>query len=95
MRVVTDNKNNRLRELKDHLLKREYPEKIIDYSFIKIFQRTKNESNDINVITFTRTYNRNHQFSFNQFENCNKNTAKRETAFNDKKLLLNAWQPKK
>ena len=37
VRIVTDNKNNRLQEIKDHLLKRKHPEKIIDYSFTKLF----------------------------------------------------------
>ena len=39
------------------------------------------------VITFTRTYNPNHQFPFNKFKNCIKNTTNRELqkAFNDKK----------
>ena len=38
------------------------------------------------MFTFIRTYNPNHQFSFNQFRNCIKNTANRELqkAFKDK-----------
>ena len=36
VRIVTDNKSNRLQELKDHLI-----EKIIDCSFIKLFQTSK------------------------------------------------------
>ena len=36
VRIVTDNKSNRLQELKDHLI-----EKIIDCSFIKVFQLSK------------------------------------------------------
>ena len=68
VRIVTDNTNNRLQELKGHLLKRKHPEKIIDYSFTKLFQPRKHENNDKNVITFTRTYNPNHQFSFNKFK---------------------------
>ena len=67
VRIVTDNTNNRLQELKGHLLKRKQPEKIIDYSFTKLFQPRKHENNDKNVITFTRTYNPNRQFSFNKF----------------------------
>ena len=78
VRIVTDNTNNRLQELKGHLLKRKHPEKIIDYSFTKLFQPRKHENNDKNVITFTRTYNPNHQFSFNKFKNCIKNTTNRE-----------------
>ena len=97
VRIITDNINNRLQELKGHLLKRKQPEKIIDNSFTKLFQARKHENNDKNVITFTRTYNPNHQFSFNMFKNCIKNTRNRELqkAFNDKEILLTTWQPKK
>ena len=96
-RIVTDNKNNRLQELKDPLLKRKHPEKVIDYSFTKLFQARKHENNDKNVITFTRTYIPNHQFSFNNFKNCIKNTTNKELqkAFNDKKIFLTTRQPKK
>ena len=90
MPIVTDNTNNRLQELKGHLLKRKHPEEIIDYSFTKLFQPRKHEKNDKNVITFTRTCNPNHQFSFKKFKSCTKNTKNRELqkAFNDKKYCL-------
>ena len=90
MRIVTDNTNNRLQKLKGHLLKRKHPEKIIDYSFTKLFQLRKHKNNDKTAITFTRTYNPNHQFSFNEFRNYIKNTTNRELqkAFNDKKYSL-------
>ena len=35
VQIVTDNRNNRLQELKGHLLNRKHPEKIIDYYFTK------------------------------------------------------------
>ena len=97
MRIVTENTNNRLQELEGHLLKRKHPEKIIDYSFTKLFQPRKHENNDKNVITFTRTCNPNYQFAFNKFKNCIKNTTNRELqkAFNDKNILLTTRQPKK
>ena len=86
VRIVTDNINNRLQELKGHLLKRKHPEEIIDYSFTKLFQSRKHKNNDKNVITFTRAYNPNHQFSFNKFKNSIKNTTNTELQkpFNDK-----------
>ena len=82
VRIVTDNTNNRLQELKGHLLKRKHPE--------KLFQPRKHETNDKNVITFTGTYNLNHQFSFSKFRNYIKNTTNRELqrAFNDEKYSL-------
>ena len=69
VRIVTDNTYKRLQELKGHFLKRKHPEKIIDYSFTKLFPR-EHKKNGKNIITFTRTYNPNHQFSFNKFKNC-------------------------
>ena len=86
VRLVTDNKNNRLEELKYYLLKRKHPQKLIYYSSRKLFQLRKHESNDKNFIIFTRTYNRNHRFSSNKFKYYIKNTATRELqkAFNDK-----------
>ena len=97
MRIVTENKDNRLQEHKDNLLKIKHLEIIIDYSFIKLFQPRKHENNGKNVITFTRTYNPYHQFSFNKFKKYIKNTTSRELqqAFNDKKILLTTRQPKK
>ena len=97
VRIVTDNTNNRLQELKGHLLKRKHPEKIIGYSFTKLFQPRKHENNDKNLITFTITYNPNHQISFSKFKNCIKNATNRELqkAYNDKKILLTTRQPKK
>ena len=90
VRIVSDNKNSRLQELKAHLLKRKHPEKIIDYSFTKLSQPRKHENNDKNVITFTRTSNPSHQFSFNKLKNCIKSTPNRklQKAFNNKKYSL-------
>ena len=65
VRVVTDNTNN---WSSGHLLKRKHPEKIIDNCFTKLFQPRKHGHNHKNVITFTRTYNPNHHFSFNKFK---------------------------
>ena len=38
VRIVTDNKNNRLQEVKGHLLKKKNKEKVIDSTFTKLFQ---------------------------------------------------------
>ena len=85
VRIVTDNTNNQLQELKGHLQKRKHPEKITDYSFTKLFQPRNHQNNEKIVINFTRTYNPNHQFSFNNFKNCIKNNTNRE---NFKKHLM-------
>ena len=47
-------------------------------TFVKLFQPMKYESNDKNVITFTRTCIANYHFSFNHYKNCIKDTTNRE-----------------
>ena len=59
VRIVTDNKSNRLQELKDHLI-----EKIIDCSFTKLFQPSKFKikpkmlltSLELTILDFASTY---------------------------------------
>ena len=47
-----------------------HPEKIIDFTFAKLFQTTKYDSNNKKIITVFRSHNANHRFSFSQFKNC-------------------------
>lgn len=72
-----NHKHNLLHDLKNCLLRKKTPSKNNDYSFTKLFQPGKHENNNKNVITLTRTYNPNIQFSFNQIKKCIKNTANR------------------
>ena len=61
--LVTNKRENRLKELKRHLLDRKHPQHIIGYSFTKMFQpkfQTKNNDS----ITFIRIYNPNHTINF-------------------------------
>ena len=52
--IVTNDRQNQLKELKEHLLDRKHPQHNIDYSFTKLFQpRCQTESND--SIVFIRT----------------------------------------
>ena len=44
---------------------------------IKLCQPRKHENNDMNIVTFTRSYNDNPQFFFNKSKNCIKITANR------------------
>ena len=76
--IVTDNRDYRLKELRQNLLKRNYPEKIINYSFTKSFQPKNNKEENKETITFTRTYNPNHNFNYNRFNNCLNNINNRE-----------------
>ena len=53
IRIVTDNRDYRLEELRQNLLKRNHPEKIINYSFTKSFQPKNNKEENKEIITFT------------------------------------------
>ena len=96
IRIVTDNRDYRLEELRQNLSKRNHPEKIINYSFTKSFQSKNNKEENKETITFTRTYNPNHNFNYNRFNNCLNNINNRELreTFSNKKVLLTTRQPK-
>ena len=96
IRIVTDNRDYRLEELRQNLLKRNYPEKIINYSFTKSFQPKNSKQENKEIITFTRTYNPNHNFNYNRFNNClnNINNCELRETFSNKKVLLTTRQPK-
>ena len=78
IRIVTDNSDYRLEELRQNLLKRNHPEKILNYSITKSFQSKNNNEENKEIITFTRTYNPNHNFNYNRFNNCLNNVNNRE-----------------
>ena len=97
IRTVTDNRDYRLEELRQNLLKRNHPEKIINYSFTISFQPKNSKEENKEIITFARTYNPNHNFNYNRFNNCLNNINNREhrETFSNKKVLLTKRQPKK
>ena len=87
--IVTNNRENQLKKLKEHLLDRKHPHHVIDYSFTKIFQpKFQTENND--SITFIRTYNPNHNINFKKFCICLDKIKNKEpkTYFQKKKVLL-------
>ena len=96
IRIFTDNRDYRLEELRQNLLRRNHPQKIINYSFTKSFQPKNNKKENIEIITFSRAYNPNHNFNYNRFNNCLNNINNRELRepFSNKKLLLTTRQPK-
>ena len=95
IRIVTDNRDYRLEELRKNLLKRNHPEKIIIYSFTKSFQPKNNKEENKEITTFTKTYNPNHNFNYNRFNKCLNNINNRELreTFSNKKVLLTTRQP--
>ena len=93
--IVTGNRENQLKELKEHLLDRKHPQHIIDYSFTKIFQRKfQTENND--SITFIRTYNPKQNNNLNKFHSSLDLIKNKElkTCFQKKKVLLSTRQPR-
>ena len=95
IRIVTGIRDYRLEELRQNLLKRIHPEKIISYSFTKSFQ-PKNNKEEYKKITSTRTYSPNHNFNYSRFNNCLNNINNRELreTFSNKKVLSTTRQPK-
>ena len=64
--IVTDNRETRLSELKKHLIERNHPPEIIDYTFTKCFQPKLDKNKDLEKIIFTRTFNPNHVINLNK-----------------------------
>ena len=91
--IVTNNRENQLKELKEHLLDRKHPQHIIEYSFTKIFQ-AKFQTENNNGITFIRTCNPNHNINFKKFHSCLDKIKNKElkTCFQKKKVLLSTRQ---
>ena len=92
--IVTNDRENRLKELKEHLLDRKHPQHITDYSFTKIFQpKYQTENND--STTFIRTYNPKHNINLKKLHNClgKINNKELKTCFQKKKVLLSNRQP--
>ena len=92
--IVTNNRENQLKELKEHLLDKKHSQHIIDYSFTKIFQpKFQSENND--SITFIRTYNPKHNVNLKKFHSCQNKIKNKElkTCFQKKKVLLFTRQP--
>ena len=91
--IVTNNSENGIKELKEHLLDRKHPQHIIDYRFTKMFQpEFQTENNE--SITFIRTYNPKHDINFKKFHSCLDNIKIKElkTCFQKKKVLLSIRQ---
>ena len=91
--IVTNNKENQLKEIKKYLLDRKHPQHTIDYSFTKIFT-PKFQTEINNNITFIKTYNPNHNINFKKFYSSLKRFKSKElkTCF-QKKVLLSSRQP--
>ena len=94
--IVTDNRETRLSELKKHLIERNHPPEIIDYTFTKCFQPKQDKNKDFEKIIFTRTFDPNHAINLNKLtrslENIRSNELKQ--CFQNKTVKLATRQPK-
>ena len=94
--IVTDNREKRLSELKKHLIERNHPPEIIDYTFTKCYQPKLNKSKKLEKIIFTRIFNPNHVVNLNKLtrslENIRSNELKQ--CFQNKTVQLATRQPK-
>ena len=90
--IITNDRENWLKELKEHLRDRKHPQHIIDYSFTKIFY-TKFQTENNDSITFMRTYNPSINLkNFHSWLGKIKNKGLK-TCFQKKKVLLFTRQP--
>ena len=67
-----------LSELKKHLIERNHPPEIIDYTFTNCFQSKLDKNKDLEKITFTRTFNSNHVINLSKFTRSLENTRSNE-----------------
>ena len=63
VQIVSHDRDQRLDELKEHLILRGHPEKTINFTFTKLMQPKKNRTPTEEVIVFTKTFNPSHCFN--------------------------------
>ena len=84
-----------LSELKTHLIERNHPPEIIDYTFTKCFQPKLGKNKDLEKINFTMTFNPNHVINLNKFtRSLEKISNKIKQCFQNKTVQLATRQPK-
>ena len=89
--IVTDNREKRLSGLKKHLIERNHPPEIIDYTFTKCFQPKLDKNKDLEKIIFTRTFNPNHVINLNKLTIRSNELTQ---CFQNKTVQLATRQPK-
>ena len=93
VRIVSENRETRLDELRSRLINRDHPPKVIDTALLKLFQpqTEKKEEN----ITFVHTYNPGLRYNRDQLKYCLKqsNHHKILEVFGDTDVILATRQP--
>ena len=94
--IATNSRETRLSELQKHLIKRNHPSEIIDYTFTKCFQPKLDKNKDLEKTIFTRPFNPNHVINLDKLtyspENIRSNELKQ--CFQNKTVQLATRQPK-
>lgn len=95
VKIVSENRENRLEELKTHLIACNHPLCVIEDSFSKLYQPST-KSHITESIVFNRTYNPNQGVNLHKIRNCLQNVkhAEIKKAFNNKTPLCTTRQPK-
>ena len=73
--IVTDNREKRWSKFRKHLIARNHPPEIIDYTFTKCSQPKLDKNKDLEKIIFTRAFNANHGINLNKFIYCFENIS--------------------
>ena len=92
VRIVDINREQRLGELKTHLMLQDHPSSVIDYAFTKVFQPRKAVKEDL--LIFTYTHNPSHQFNYKVFTSLLDNLKSRsmKKAFGGTNIVMGTRQ---
>ena len=95
VKIVSENRENSLEELKSHLIVCNHPIHVIEDAFSKLFQPSQ-KSRNVEPIIFNRTFNPCQSANLNKIKNCleNMNNTQMKKAFNAKQPLCTTRQPK-
>ena len=96
VQIVSHDRDQRLDELKEHLILRGHPEKTINFTFSKLMQPKKNRTPTEEVIVFTKTFNPSHCFNskvISEILNDIRSDSVRK-AFENCSIVMGTRQPK-
>ena len=92
--ISSERKEERIEELKSHLIRRDFPESVIDETLLKTYSPSP-ASKITDPIVFNHVYNPNHQINTNRITNCLEGIQQfpMKQAFQKKKPLVTTRQP--
>lgn len=94
IQIVSENRDNRLSELSNHLKIRGYPSSVINDSFSKVMSPQREPRQGV-PITFIHTFNPNHVIDLREFREALRNVhnSRMKKAFDKKWVLCSTKQP--